>query len=78
MSTIEEKSAIEKNKEVVIRFNKAYWESGNVEIVKEFLADNYVNHFAPPNGPNDASLMVQFITGFRKGFQILPLNFTKC
>jgi len=62
------KSTMEKNKEVVIRFNKGYWESGNVENIKEFLADNYVNHYAPPNGPNDARLMVQFITGFRKGF----------
>ena len=49
----------EKNKQVVIRFNKEYWESGNGEIAKELLADNYVNHFAPPNGPNDASLMMK-------------------
>ena len=69
------KSAMEKNKEVVIRFNKEYWESGNVEIAKELLADNYVNHFAPPNGPNDASLMVQFITGFRKGFSDVTIEF---
>ncbi|MBN9383572.1 MAG: ester cyclase [Chitinophagaceae bacterium] len=71
------KSAMENNKEVVIKFNKAYWESGNVEIVKEFLADNYVNHFAPPNGPNDASLMVHFITGFRKGFSDVTVEFSE-
>jgi len=74
------KSAIEKNKDVVIRFNKAYWESENIEvvnaeIVKEFLADNYVNHFAPPNGPNGQSLMVQFITSFRKGFSNVTIEF---
>jgi hypothetical protein len=37
---------IEKNRQVVIRFNKAYWEPGNGEITKELLADNFVNHFA--------------------------------
>ena len=61
-------SVTEKNKEVVIRFNKEYWEVGEVEIAAELLADNYVNHYAPPNGPNGASLMVQFIQGFKKGF----------
>ncbi|MDP9076092.1 MAG: ester cyclase [Bacteroidota bacterium] len=62
------KSAVEKNKEVVIRINKEYWEIGEVEIAAELLADNYVNHYAPPNGPNGASLMVQFIQSFKKGF----------
>ena len=61
-------SATEKNKETVIKFNKEYWEVGEIEIAKDLLADNYVNHFAPPNGPNGASLMVQFIQGFKKGF----------
>ena len=62
------KATIEKNKEVVIKFNKEYWEVGEVTIAKELLADNYVNHFAPPNGPNGATLMVQFIQSFKKGF----------
>ena len=69
------KSVVEKNKEVVIRFNKEYWASGNVEITKELLADNYVNHFAPPNGPNGASLMVQLQTGFKKGFSDVTIEF---
>ena len=68
------KSAIEKNKEVVIRFNKEYWEVGEIEIAKDLLADNYVNHFAPPNGPNGASLMVQFIQGFKKGFSNVTIE----
>lgn len=57
-----------KNKQVVIKFNKEFFESGNTEITKELLADNFVNHTAPPNAPTDASVMIQFIIGFHKGF----------
>lgn len=59
---------VEKEKQVVIKFNKEFFESGNTEITKELLADNFVNHTAPPNAPTDASVMIQFITGFHKGF----------
>ena len=72
--TVVNKSAIEKNKEVVIKFNKEYWEIGEIEIARDLLADNYVNHFAPPNGPNGASLMVQFIQGFKKGFSAITVD----
>lgn len=68
-------SVIEKNKDVVIKFNKEYWEVGEVIIAKELLADNYINHFAPPNGPNGASLMVQFMIGFKKGFSDVTIEF---
>ncbi len=59
---------IKKNKQVVIKFNKEFFESGNTEITKELLADNFVNHTAPPNAPTDASVMIHFIIGFHKGF----------
>ena len=58
----------EQNKQVVIKFNKAFFESGNTEITKELLAITFVNHTAPPNAPTDASVMIQFITGFHKAF----------
>ena len=60
--------AVEKNKQVVIKFNKEFFESGNTEITKELLADNFVNHTAPPNAPTDASVMIQFVNNFHKGF----------
>ena len=53
---------------MVIKFSKEFFESGNTEITKELLADNFVNHTAPPNAPTDASVMIQFIIGFHKGF----------
>jgi predicted ester cyclase len=68
------KMTIEKNKQVVIKFNKEFFESGNTEITKELLADNFVNHTAPLNAPTDASVMIQFITGFHKGFSAISVQ----
>ncbi|MCD0465962.1 ester cyclase [Flavobacterium sp. ENC] len=58
----------EENKQLVIRFNKEFFESGNIAITKELLADSFSNHTAPPNAPTNAGPMIQFITGFHKGF----------
>jgi len=72
------KSDIEKNKDAVIRFNRAYWESGNVKIVKEFFPDYYVDHFEPHDGnspPIDTILLVEFMTGFKKGFSNVNIEF---
>ncbi|MFA6245436.1 MAG: ester cyclase [Mucilaginibacter sp.] len=74
MSTIEEKSAIEKNKQVVIRFNEEFFGKGNTDITKELLAENFYNHSAPPNAPTDASPMVKFVTGFYSGFSDISVQ----
>ena len=58
----------EQKKQVVIRFNKEFFEAGNTAITSELLADKFVNHTAPPNAPTDASVMIQFITSFHQGF----------
>ena len=68
MNITEEKSAIEQNKQVVIRFNNEFFGKGNTEIAKEVFAENFVNHSAPPNAPTDASPMVKFVTDFHHGF----------
>jgi len=65
---------IEQNKQVVIRFNKEFFESGNTDITKELLADSFVNHTAPPHAPTDASAMIQFITGFHQGFSDITVQ----
>ena len=72
------KSTIEKNKAVVIKFNKAYWESGDVKIVKEFFPDYYVDHFEPHDGngpPIDTILLVEFMTSFKKAFSNVNIEF---
>ena len=65
---------IDQNKQVVIKFNKEFFESGNTEITKELLADGFVNHTAPPNSPSDASDMIKFITGFHTGFSDITVQ----
>lgn len=59
---------MEQNKQVVIKFNREFFESGNTEITKDLLSTAFINHTAPPNAPTDASVMIQFITGFHKSF----------
>ncbi|MET4080637.1 putative ester cyclase [Pedobacter sp. UYP30] len=71
---MEEKNSVEQNKEVVIKFNFEFFEKGNIEITKELLADTFTNHTAPPNAPKDASIMIQFISGFRKGFSDISIQ----
>jgi len=70
----EEKMTLEQNKQVVIKFNKEFFESGNTEITKELLSDSFTNHTAPPNAPKDASAMITFITGFHKGFSDISVR----
>ena len=65
---------IEQNKQVVIRFNKEFFESGNTDITKELLSDAFVNHTAPPHAPTDARVMIQFINGFHKGFSDITVQ----
>lgn len=70
----EEKMTLEQNKQVVIKFNKEFFESGNTEITKELLSDSFTNHTAPPNAPKDASVMINFITVFHKSFSNISVQ----
>jgi len=65
---------IDQNKQVVIKFNKEFFEYANTGITKELLAPTFVNHTAPPNAPTDASVMIQFVTGFHKGFSNVSIQ----
>jgi len=41
------------------------------------LAVAFVNHIAPTNAPIDASVMIQFISGFHKGFSDIAVQISK-
>ena len=41
----------EQNKKVVLRFNKEFLEECNKEILKEIVADNFINHTAAAISP---------------------------
>ncbi len=62
------------NKQIVIKFNKEFFELGNTAITKELLSQTFINHTAPTNSPTDASVMIQFIIGFHKGFSDIKVQ----
>jgi predicted SnoaL-like aldol condensation-catalyzing enzyme len=70
----ENKMTVEQNKQVVIRFNKEFFEKGNTDITKEVFAENFVNHSAPPNSPTDVGPMVKFVTALHHGFSDISVE----
>lgn len=64
----------EQNKQIVITFNNEFFANGNTAITKELLSETFINHTAPPNAPTDASVMIQFITGFHKAFSNISVQ----
>ena len=70
----ENKMTVEQNKQTVIRFNKEFFEKGNMDITKEVFAENFVNHSAPPNSPTDVGPMVKFVTALHHGFSDISVE----
>jgi predicted ester cyclase len=60
---------IEKNKEIVLRFNKEVIEQCNVESCHVLVSPSVVNHSAPAGGPNGPESMLYFL------FQELRVGF---
>jgi steroid delta-isomerase-like uncharacterized protein len=59
----------EQNKAIVTRFNHEFIAGGNEEVFRSLVADDVVNHSAPPGAPNGAGSMVYFIQHIlRTGF----------
>ena len=65
---------ISENKAVVIRFNKEFLEKGNVDVLKEIIAENFTNHTAPANFPNDVSGLIQFVKVLHQGFPDMTID----
>ena len=70
----ENKMVVEKNKQVVIKFNNEFFEKGNTDIIKVLFAENFVNHSAPLNSPTDAGPMVKFVMGLHHGFSDISVQ----
>lgn len=65
----------EQNKAVVLRFNKECIEQGNPASFKELLANNVINHSAPPGAPNGFESFTYFLNDvLRKGFPNLEVE----
>ncbi|MBI5372418.1 MAG: ester cyclase [Sphingobacteriales bacterium] len=59
---------IAENKAIVIRFNKDFLEQGNIEVLKEIVATDFINHTAAGGVPNNAEGLKQFVTLLHTGF----------
>lgn len=59
----------EKNKAIVLRFNKEVIEQGNIESFHELVSPDVINHAAPEGAPNGKESMQHFL------LQVLRVGF---
>lgn len=59
---------VSKNKGVVLRFNREFLERGNADVLKEIVADDFINHTAPGTVANNVEGLKQFVSMLHKGF----------
>ena len=65
----------EQNKQLVIRFNKEYIEQGNRKSFEELVAEDVVNHSAPPGSSKGPDGMIHFLQNvLRTGFPDLSVE----
>jgi predicted ester cyclase len=62
------------NKAVVLRFNKEFLERGNIEVLKEIVADDFINHTAASSVPNNVDGLIQFVSMLHKGFSNFDID----
>jgi steroid delta-isomerase-like uncharacterized protein len=71
-------NTLEKNKAVVVRFNKEFIEQGNAACFADLVADDLVNHAAPSGAPAPGSgpeSMIHFLHHIlRVGFPDITVN----
>ena len=65
---------VEENKAIVTRFNKEFLEGGDIEVLKEIVADDFINHTAAGEVPNNAEGLKQFVSMFHKGFSNIHIK----
>jgi len=65
----------EQNKQLVIRFNKEYIEQGSRKSFEELVAEDVVNHSAPPGSSKGPDGMIHFLQNvLRTGFPDLSVE----
>ena len=58
----------EENKAIVRRSFEEIWDKGNIGVVGELYADNFVNHNAPPGMPTDREGFTMFVGMYTAAF----------
>lgn len=62
------------NKEVVLRFNREFLEKGNAEVLKEIVADSFINHTATGGFSPDVNGLIRFVNMLHAGFSELHIE----
>lgn len=62
------------NKAIVARFNKELLEEGNIEVLKEIVADDFIHHTADHTVPDHAEGLKQFIGLLHTGFSDIYID----
>lgn len=62
------------NKAVVIRFNKEFLEQGNIEVLKEIVAPDFINRTVAISIPNNADGLAQFVSMLHEGFSAINVE----
>ncbi len=65
---------ISKNKAVVIRFNEKFLAQGNFDVLKEIVADDFINRTAVARIPDNVEGLKQFIGMLHKGFSNIDID----
>jgi steroid delta-isomerase-like uncharacterized protein len=60
--------SVEQNKAMFRRWIEEGWNRGNLAVVDELFAPNYVSHAFPPNFPPNQDGLKQFVGAFRSAF----------
>jgi steroid delta-isomerase-like uncharacterized protein len=63
-----------RNKATVIRFNKEFLEQGNVDVLPELVADDFINHTAAGAVPSNVDGLRQFVGMFHQGFSDFQID----
>lgn len=56
------------NKSIVWRFNKEFLEQGNLEVLEEIVAEDFINHTASGSMLNNREGLKQFVSMLHQGF----------
>jgi steroid delta-isomerase-like uncharacterized protein len=68
-------NTLEKNKAVVVRFNKEFIERGNAACFADLVSDDLINHAATPGTPSGPESMIYFLHHvLRVGFPDITVN----
>jgi len=64
----------DRNKAIVLRFNKEIIEQHNVAVLDELVAPDFVNHTAPPGASPSRDGLIAFMAMFRNAFSDIQVD----